>query len=108
MTAPMQTSTISAIEAEDIQQWITRHLSPLCPAGAEIKVINRPWHCKGESAFFAAVDVDAPISISQLRDLEVIEHTRAQYLHFYVDDVISAAVGSGALDGSYFHVYYRW
>lgn len=34
--------------------------------------------------------------------------TVTAYLHFYVDDVIAAAVGSGALAGDYFHVHYRW
>lgn len=108
MAEPMPTTTVTAIGAEAIREWVAQHLAPFCPAGAEISVINRPWHCKGESAFFADVDVESPITISQLRGLEVIEHTRGHYLHFYVDDVIAAAVGSGSLDGSSFHVHYRW
>jgi hypothetical protein len=69
MATPMQISTVTAIGAEAIRDWIARHLAPICPAGAEISVISRSWHCKGESAFFAAVDVELPISIRQLRDL---------------------------------------
>ena len=104
----MKTSTVIAIGAEAIIEWIAHHLAPTCPAHAQISVINRPWHCKGESAYFADVAVDTPITIGQLRGLEVIEHRRGQHLHFYVDDVIAAAVGSGALSGTFFHVHYWW
>jgi len=92
----METSTVTAIDADAIREWVQSHLAPLCPDGAKALVINRHWHCKGESAFFAAVDVEEPITIDQLRRLVVTEHTREHYLHFYVVDVIAAAVGSGA------------
>ncbi|WHS57385.1 MULTISPECIES: hypothetical protein [Pseudomonas] len=52
--------------------------------------------------------MDSPITVAQLRRLEVTEHTRAHYLHFYIDDVLAAAVGCGSLDGTEFHVHYRW
>ncbi|HEJ4407884.1 TPA: hypothetical protein SL557_000163 [Pseudomonas aeruginosa] len=104
----LETSTVTVIGADAIHDWVARHLAPLCPEGAAISVIQRPWHCKGESCYFAAVEVEAPITTAQLRRLEVAEHTRGQYLHFYVDDVIAAAVGSGALAGDFFHVFYRW
>ncbi|WP_268817170.1 hypothetical protein [Pseudomonas savastanoi] len=38
----------------------------------------------------------------------VPERHRAHYLHFYVDDVLAAAVGCGSLDGTEFHVHYRY
>lgn len=104
----LETSTVTAIDADAIRAWVAQNLAPLCPEGAAISVINRPWHCKGESAYFAAVDIEDPITVEQLRRLEVTEHSRAHYLHFYVDDVIAAAVGSGTLAGDYFHVHYRW
>ncbi|HBO2935074.1 TPA: hypothetical protein L4R50_000068 [Pseudomonas aeruginosa] len=104
----LETTTVTAIGADAIREWVARHLAPLCPEGSAISVINRPWHCKGESRYFAEVEVDSPITASQLRLLEVTEHTRAHYLHFYVDDVIAAAVGSGELSGDFFHVYYCW
>lgn len=108
MTSPMRTSTAVVIERDAIRDWVAQHLAPLCPQGAHVSVINRPWHCKGESAYFAEVEVEVELTPQQLRQLEVIEHTRGAYLHFYVDDVIAAAVGSGALEGDHFHVYYRW
>lgn len=108
MTHSISTTTVACISAEAIQEWVAHHLAPLCPGGAHISVINRPWHCKGESAYFAAVEVESPITVAQLRRLEVTEHTRAHYLHFYIDDVVAAAVGCGSLDGSEFHVHYRW
>jgi len=108
MSHLLKTSTVTAIDADAIRDWVAHHLAPLCPEGAAISVINRPWHCKGESCYFAAVEVDTLITVAQLRQLEVTEHTRAHYLHFYVDDVIAAAVASGALTGDFFHVYYRW
>lgn len=108
VTSKITTTTVTAISADAIREWIALHLAPLCPDGAHISAINRPWHCKGESAYFAAVEVDSPITVAQLRRLEVTEHTRAHYLQFYVDDVLAAAVGCGSLDGTEFHVHYRW
>lgn len=107
-TKAMATSTVTCIDADAIRDWIGEHLAPLCPEGAAINVINRTWHCKGESRFFAALDVEDPITVEQLRTRVATEHSRAHYLHFYVDDVIAAAVGSGTLDGDFFHVYYCW
>lgn len=104
----LETRTVTAIDADAIRSWVARNLAPLCPEGAAISVINRPWHCKGESAYFAAIDVEELITVDQLRSLEVTEHSRAHYLHFYVDDVIAAAVASGDLHGDYFHVHYCW
>lgn len=108
MADKMTTSTATLIQAEAIREWIEKHLAPLCPQGAHITAINRPWHCKGESAYFAAVDVEEPITPQALRAREVVEHTRAHYLHFYIDDVIAAAVGSGSLEDDTFHVHYCW
>ncbi len=82
--------------------------SGLCPEESHVTVMPRSWHCTGESAFFAAIDINYSLSPNELRALEVKEHSRAQYLHFYVDDVIAAAVGIGALQGNHFHVHYRW
>lgn len=104
----METTTVSVIYADSIREWVARHLAPLCPDGSAISVINRPWHCKGVSAFFAVVDIEDPLTIEQLLQLVATEHSRAHYLHFYVDDVIAAAVGNGDLSGDHFHVHYCW
>lgn len=104
----MDTTMVPVIGAEAVQAWIALHLAPACPAGASISAIPRPWHCKGESAFFAAIDIDDALTVPQLRALEVRGHTRDQHLHFYIDDVIAAAVGTGDLDGKHYHVHYRW
>lgn len=104
----MHTSSVPVIYAEAIREWVSQHLTSECPEGAHVAVISRPWHCKGESSFFADIDVDAGITVQQLRSREAAEHTRGAALHFYVDDVIAAAVGTGALQGNHFHVLYRW
>jgi hypothetical protein len=108
MSISMQTTTVTVIDRDAIKEWIAHYLAPACPPGSHISVINRQWHCKGESAFFTAVDVELPLSIEQLRESEVVELTRGNHLHFFVDDVIAAAVGSCSLAGSFFHVHYRW
>ena len=104
----METSTVTKIDADAINAWVEKHLLPLCPEDAHVTIMPRSYHCTGESAFFAAVDIDNSLSLHELLALEVKEHTRAQYHHFYVDDVIAAAVGAGALQGNHFHVHYRW
>jgi hypothetical protein len=104
----MHTNSVPVIYADAIREWVAQNLAPECPEDAHVSVISRPWHCKGESSFFAAIDVDAGITVQQLRSREVAEHTRGAALHFYVDDVIAAAVGTGALNGNHFHVLYRW
>lgn len=104
----MDTSTVTVIYADAIKEWVSKHLAPLCPDDAAISVINRPWHCKGESQYFASIDVEEGITVQQLRAREVVEHTRAHYLNFYVDDVIAAAVGAGDLKGDYYFVHYCW
>lgn len=104
----MNTSSVEVINADAIKAWVQQYLAPLCPEGSHISVIPRSWHCKGESAFFAAVDVDETVTLTQLRTLEVTEHTRAHYLCFYVDDVIAAAVQEGHLAGDFYHVHYQW
>lgn len=88
MSHLLETSTVTAIDADAIRAWVARNLAPQCPEGAAISVINRPWHCKGESAYFAAVDVEEPITIEQLRRLEVTEHSRAHYRKRSFHDVL--------------------
>lgn len=99
---------VKIIYAEAIKEWIAKNLAPLCPPESFISVIHRPWHCKGESAFFASIEVYEEITLEELRSREVVEHSRAHYLHFNIDDVISAAVALGDIDGDVFHVHYSW
>lgn len=83
-------------------------MSCLMGSDAQISLIPHPWEAKGESRFFCAVDVDEEISVSQLLEKEVKEYTRGNFKHFYVSDVIQAAVSANQLEGNQFFLYHKW
>lgn len=95
------------IDAASLKDWLSATLKNL---GIEKKasIIPQSWDAIGESRFFCPIDVDEPISVAELIKREVTEHSRGPYIHFYAEDVVSAACGAGELSGDWFWLYYTW
>ena len=95
------------IDTDELDNWLKEYLGNDFK-NKEVTIIDKPEHCRGESKFFADVDVYEKISREEFINREVKEHTRYNRIHFYVDDVISAACKAGMLKGDSFCIYYTW
>ena len=96
------------VDGEALKTWLDLAVVGLIPAGFEAYIIPRTTDAKGESKFFCSIDVEEPITVETLVKREVAEHSRGPYLHFYADDVVSAACGAGVLNATYVWLFYRW
>lgn len=74
----------------------------------DASILPKVWDAKGESRFFCQIDVDEPISVTELIRREVTEHNRGGHIYFYAEDVVAAACGAGELSGNWFWLYYTW
>ncbi|HHP5494135.1 hypothetical protein ACTG16_23465 [Aeromonas sp. 23P] len=103
----ISTLTPVCIDADSLKNWFSAALKN---HGIDKKafIIPQSWDAKGESRFFCSIDVDEPISVSELIKREVAEHSRGPYIHFYAEDVVAAACGAGELTGDLFWLYYTW
>lgn len=91
-----------------MKEWLNEALLKYFSQDTKISIIPRSWEPTGESSFFSQIDIQNDLSIKQLLSKVVIEHSRGNYIHFYADDVISAAITAKELKGSCFYLHYRW
>lgn len=104
----IQPDSALVLNADELNNWVESFLQPLLP-GKHISILPSKYGaCKGESQWFCSVDVEDSISLKELIAREVKEFSRGDYVHFYVDDILSAATKLGQLTGSYFLVWYKW
>lgn len=105
----ISTTSHVCIDADSLKKWL---IEALKKEGIEktVSIIPRPWDAKGESGFFCSIEVEETISVADLIEREVIEHSRGPYIHFYADDVIFAACGAGELSETEdcFFLYYKY
>lgn len=105
MSTLIEVSNPTCIDGESLKEWLLHFLSDTLDKDTLLLKPDTPWDCTGQSAVFAAVDVDEPISKSQLlaRRIPTGNHTS-----FHIHDVVAAACHAGALSESYYHVYYSY
>lgn len=96
------------IDADALKEWLEESLKNLVPADTHISIIPQVWDAKGESRFFCEIDIEKNITIPELLNKVVSEHSRGKYIHFYAQDVVQAAVTAKQLDGDHFYLYYQW
>lgn len=95
------------IKGEDLQEWLQAALADALP-GKQLYMIHEPGEARGESRYFSEVHLDQELSLGDLVKREVVEHSRGDYVHFYVKDVVSAACSANALSGRWFWIYHTW
>lgn len=96
------------IDADTIDRWIDVNLNSLMP-GKHISVLpTKHGSTNGESCWTSKVYVSFGITLDELIAKEVEEYSRGIYVHFYVDDVLSAMYGTGDIDEGYYLVDYYW
>lgn len=93
----IETYTRTFVDFDVLEYWLQQFLKDDLP-GKEALIINQDYHCNQGSRFFASVDADEPLTKKELLERLVLEHSRGNYVHFYIDDVIKAAYTSGALE----------
>lgn len=104
----MVTQTVKSIDRDGLQGWIADAVQPLFP-GKQIQVLPRkPFDATGESSFFCAIDTEFPFPVADLPGRAVEEYSGTDFVYFYADDLINAAVGNGDLEPGYYHLDYRW
>jgi hypothetical protein len=96
------------INADDLMDWLNNSLKVFLSKDTHISIVPQVFDCKGPSRFFAEIDVQENITIQQLLSKVITEHSRGSYIHFYVDDVVQAAVTAGVLQGNHFYLHYKW
>lgn len=104
----IETQQITAIDSDSLKEWLDKKLLPHFPAGTEIAIMPHTWEAKGESRFFCEIDVNQGITLTELMTRVVSEHSRNNYIYFYAEDVVAAAVQYKELVGNYFWLYYKW
>ncbi|MCP4526393.1 MAG: hypothetical protein GY833_10835 [Aestuariibacter sp.] len=105
MSVSIEVSNPTCIDGESLKAWLINFLSDTFEADTLVLQPDTPWDCTGQSAAFAAVDVDVTLSKAQLlaRGLP-----QGNYTGFYIHDVVAAACHAGALTESYYHVYHSY
>jgi len=82
----MNPEMIPVIQYDDIDAWVRDHLQPHFP-DKHISVIPRDYDATGESKFVTKFDADIDITIEELCQREIKEHSHGSYVHFYVNDI---------------------
>jgi len=102
----MNPQMLPVIGYDDIDQWVSTYLQPHFP-DKHISVIPHEWEPTGESAFVCKIDIGDDITIEQLCKKVVKEHSRGRYVHFYANDILTAAYTNGQLKETYLILYYE-
>ena len=92
------------IDFDDLQNWLRGFLKADLP-GKQIYIIEQEYHISKGLKFFADIDINETITKEELLKREAIRHSNGDYVHFYVDDVVTAAHTTGMLEGNSFCVY---
>lgn len=97
------------IDADHLQEWFRKVLAPYFPDKG-LYLVGHPMNsAEGESKLFVEVKyIEPDVSIDDLSTRTVTEYNRGNYLHFYVHDVINAAVTAGELKGKRFYCLLEW
>jgi len=106
----IETLSPTCIDGGVLQEWLEESIKNLVPEGYEVYIIPNDDGAQGGSKFFTEVNINKKdlITLDELVKRVVKEHSRGQYLHYYVDDVIGAACKLDELTGSWFWVYCTW
>lgn len=99
---------VEIIDADEIHDWVEKCLQPLLPDKHISILPSKYGACVGESRWSCDVDVYKAVSLETLLMKEVKEYSRGNYVHFYVDDILSAMYASGALEAERYRVEYSW
>ena len=92
------------IDFDDLQNWLREFLKASLPS-KQIYIIEQEYHLSKGSKLFADIDICEPLTKEELLKKEAVVHSRGGYIHFYVDDVVTAAHTAGMLEGNSFCVY---